>query len=302
MQLIDGRALAAKIHAEIKEEIQRLKIVPGLGVILVGENPASEHYVELKKKKAEALGFYVDVRALPSSITQEALHAEIINLNSQSSIHGFILQLPLPSRLDKHAALNLIDPKKDADGLHPLNLGNLARGAPAVIPATPRGILALIESTGTRIEGAHAVVVGRSAIVGLPTALMLTQRNATVTICHSHTKSLAAHTQTADILVVAAGHPGLVRGDMLKGGACVIDVGSTPTPSESPPPRGGEHRSISPPARGGARGGGSTKWLGDVDFASTLKKSGFITPVPGGVGPMTVAMLLKNTIELAKSS
>ncbi|MBI4135715.1 bifunctional 5,10-methylenetetrahydrofolate dehydrogenase/5,10-methenyltetrahydrofolate cyclohydrolase [Candidatus Uhrbacteria bacterium] len=275
MQLIDGRALARKIHEEIKAEIQRLKIVPGLGVILVGDNPASEHYVELKKKKAEALGFYVDIRHLPKDTTQEKLESEISNLNTRADIHGFIVQLPLPPHIDTHAALTAINPKKDADGLHPLNIGNLARGAPAVIPATPRGILALIESTGTRIKGARAVVVGRSAIVGLPTVLMLTQSNATVTICHSCTKDLAAHTQTADILVVAAGHPGLVRGDMIKGGTCVIDVGSTKV---------------------------GDQWLGDVDFASTLKKSGFITPVPGGVGPMTVAMLLKNTLELTKKS
>lgn len=274
MQIINGKALAQTILDEIKTEIERLRLTPGLGIILVGNNPSSEHYVELKKNRAEKLGFQIQIIRLPAQTTQTELETEINKFNNSPAIHGIIVQLPLPAPLDANIAVSKINPKKDADGLHPLNIGNLAKGILTRTPATPAGIIRLLEHTHINFEGAQAVVVGRSNIVGKPVALMLMAKNATVTICHSKTQNLTEHTRHADILVIAVGKPGLITAEMIKDGACVIDVGSTLV---------------------------NDKWLGDVDHQNLEQKSGWITPVPGGVGPMTVAMLLKNTLELAKN-
>lgn len=274
MQIINGKALAQTITDEIKTEIECLHLTPGLGIILVGENPSSEHYVELKKKRAEKLGFYAQIIKLPNQTTQIELEAEINKLNNNPVIHGIIVQLPLPAHLDANTAISAINPNKDADGLHPLNIGNLANGILTRTPATPAGIIRLLEHARVKIEGAQATIVGRSNIVGKPVALMLMAKNATITICHSKTQNLTEHTRHADILVVAVGKPGLITAEMIKEGACVIDVGSTLV---------------------------NGQWLGDVDHQNLEQKPGWITPVPGGVGPMTVAMLLKNTLELAKN-
>ncbi|MFH1347662.1 MAG: bifunctional methylenetetrahydrofolate dehydrogenase/methenyltetrahydrofolate cyclohydrolase FolD [Candidatus Margulisiibacteriota bacterium] len=280
VQIIDGKAIAMKIREGVGEEVKKLKdskgIVPKLCVVLVGDDPASQVYVRNKEKACAKAGIISDTRRLPSTIKQKELIDIVKSLNSDKSVHGILVQLPLPKGLDPIAALDEISPEKDVDGLHPLNMGKLLRGEePLFFPCTAHGIMELILSTGIEIKGKEAVVVGRSNIVGKPAALLLLQRHATVTICHSRTRDLGEVTRRADILVASVGSPGIVHGDMVKNGSIVIDVGVN---------RVGE------------------KLVGDVDFDSAKGKAAYITPVPGGVGPMTIAMLLKNTLLAAEKA
>lgn len=281
--IIDGKQIAQQIRDELKEEVARLqkerKITPGLAAVLVGDNPASKVYVTMKAKACDETGIYSQKIHLPTDTPQEKLIELIHSLNEDRRIHGILVQLPLPDHLDQHTVLQEVSPHKDVDGFHPINLGKLLSAKfwnelPTCVPCTPAGCIKLIESTGIEIEGKHAVVVGRSVIVGKPVAMLLLAKQATVTMAHSRTKNLKEICRQADILVVAAGRPKLVTADMIKPGAVVIDVGVN---------RVGERQLV-----------------GDVDFEAAKEVAGFITPVPGGVGPMTIAMLLKNTVESAK--
>jgi methylenetetrahydrofolate dehydrogenase (NADP+)/methenyltetrahydrofolate cyclohydrolase len=276
-RIIEGKAIARRILQELKEEVLHLRrkfhIVPGLAVILVGDDPASAIYVKIKAKACEEVGIKSDQHLLPKDISVEQLLDLIEALNQDSSVHGILVQLPLPSSIEERRVLEAVLPSKDVDGFHPSNLGGLLIGNPLFVASTPLGILELLDQTGVVIEGQHAVVVGWSIIVGKPTAFLLLQRRATVTICHAWTADLASHTQRADILVVAVGRPGLITGSMVKEGVVVVDVGIN---------RVGE------------------KVVGDVDFISVAEKASLITPVPGGVGPLTVAMLLKNAVLACK--
>jgi methylenetetrahydrofolate dehydrogenase (NADP+)/methenyltetrahydrofolate cyclohydrolase len=269
-KIIDGKQVADKFLGGITKKIAELKEKPGLAIVLVGNNPASEIYVGLKEKKANNLGFYVERHNLDVSIKQNELLKLIDELNQNKKIHGFIVQLPLPKQIDENFIIDSILPHKDVDGFTPVNLGNLVNDDNRLLPATARACMALIKSTGVKIEGKNAVVVGRSNIVGKPTALLLLQENATVTICHSRTKNLGEHTKNADILVVAVGKARMIKKGMVKKGAIVIDVGINRTPSGL---------------------------AGDVDFENVKEVAGYITPVPGGVGPMTITMLLDNTLK-----
>jgi len=274
--IIKGKEVAVEIRAALKEEVQQLRdqqIIPGLSVILVGENPASQSYVKAKARACEEIGVASEVLKREVSITQEELLADIQSLNENPNVHGILVQLPLPKHIDEKAVLNAIDPKKDVDGFHPISVGNMVIGDECYLPCTPHGIIELIKRSGETIEGKHAVVVGRSNIVGKPVAMLLLQENATVTIAHSRTKNLSALLKEADIIVAAVGKPRLVTAEDVKEGAIVIDVGNT---SEN------------------------GKLVGDVDFDSVKEVAGYLTPVPGGVGPMTITMLLKNTVEAAK--
>lgn len=271
--ILDGNETAARILEELYPKIENAK--PGLGIILVGSNPASMKYVQKKVEACERIGMHCELQEFPESVTEGELLEVIHAFNKSKKISGFIVQLPLPPHLDGSVPtlLDAINPSKDADGFTPASLGKLLAGlSGGPTPATPSGILALLDAHDIAIAGQHVVVVGRSAIVGRPLSIMLLQRNATVTVCHSHTHDLAHHTKQADILVCAAGKPGLITKDMVKPGATVIDVGTTDV-------------------------GGSLK--GDVDFESVQKVASAISPVPGGVGPLTVAMLLKNCVAAA---
>lgn len=279
-KIIDGKLIAKGIRGQICDEIGKLRQahlpVPKLAVILAGDDPASQIYVRNKERACQEVGMLSEVVRMPASVSQEALRAEIERLNRDLSVHGILVQLPLPKGLDEGAALNAISPAKDIDGLNTFNMGKLIKGEKdGFVPCTPQGIIELILSTGTSIEGKEAVVVGRSNIVGKPTALLLLQKNATVTLCHSRTQNLGTVTRRAEILVAAVGSPGIIRAEMVKVGAVVIDVGTN---------RAGE------------------KLLGDVDFEAVKEKAGYLSPVPGGVGPMTIAMLLKNTLKAAVSA
>ncbi len=284
-QIIDGRAIAGRIQGEIKESaskfLEQAGASPGLGVVLVGDDAASAMYVRMKRRACQRVGIASEARILPSSATQREVEDAVRGFNADPSIHGILVQLPLPDQIDEEAVLNEISLGKDVDGIHPMNLGKLGmRGRePTFTPATPTGAMILIEETGQSIEGARAVVVGRSNIVGLPVALMLANANATVTICHSRTRDLAGHVGTADIVVAAVGRPEFVKGNWLKPGAIVIDVGSN---------------SVDDP--GSEKG---YRYVGDVEFAAARERAGFITKVPGGVGPMTITMLLQNTLKAA---
>jgi methylenetetrahydrofolate dehydrogenase (NADP+)/methenyltetrahydrofolate cyclohydrolase len=267
------------VRSEWKVRADALKArgtTPGLAVIIVGEDPASKVYVANKVKACAELGLHSVHKALPADISEAALLAEIAALNADPKIHGILVQLPVPKHIDSDKVLNAIDPEKDVDGFHPMNVGALATGNMRFAPCTPYGSLILLQKSGVSIEGKHAVVIGRSNIVGKPMALLLLQHNATVTICTSKTKDLAKHTRDADILVVATGKPKMITGDMIKPGAAVIDVG------------------INRMADG--------KLCGDVDFESAKAVAGYITPVPGGVGPMTITMLVANTVQSAERS
>ncbi|MBI5399694.1 bifunctional methylenetetrahydrofolate dehydrogenase/methenyltetrahydrofolate cyclohydrolase FolD [Candidatus Saganbacteria bacterium] len=279
IKVIDGKGIAARIRGEVAQAVKEFKgeraVSPKLCVVLVGGDPASQVYVRNKEKACQEVGMIGEVYRLPATASQLQLNQLIRQLNADRSVHGILLQLPAPKGLDPISALDEISPDKDVDGLHPLNMGKLLRGEELLLaPCTPSGIMELIITTGISYEGAEAVVVGRSNIVGKPVALLLLQRHATVTICHSRTKDLADVCRRADILVAAVGSPGIIRGEMVKPGAVVIDVGTN---------RIGE------------------KLVGDVEFESVKEVAGFITPVPGGVGPMTIAMLLKNTLQAAKN-
>lgn len=286
-KIIDGKAIAQKIREGIKREVEELRnkgIVPGLVTILVGENPASVSYVTAKQKTAHELGFYSVQENLPENVSEEELLKLIDKYNKDPKIHGILVQLPLPKHIDERKVINAIDPRKDVDGFHPVNVGKLVIGEPCFIPCTPYGILMLLAEIGVQVDGADVVVVGRSNIVGKPIAILLMQKrkpvgNATVTVCHTGTKNLAEHTRRADILIVAAGVPKFITADMVKEGAVVIDVGVN---------------------RIGTTPDGKAKLCGDVDFEAVKEKASYITPVPGGVGPMTITMLMKNTLESAK--
>ena len=279
-QIIDGKGIAANVKKGLAEEVKMFReekgIVPKLCVVLVGEDPASQVYVRNKEKACDAVGMEGETRRIPASIKQDQLIELVRSLNKDKSVHGLLVQLPLPKGLDPIAVLNEISPEKDVDGLHPTNMGKLLRGEkPMHIACTPQGIMELILSTGVEIKGKEAVVVGRSNIVGKPVALLLLEKHATVTICHSRTKDLGEVTRRADILVASVGSPRIVHGDMVKEGAIVIDVGVNRV---------------------------ENKLVGDVDFDGAKERASFITPVPGGVGPMTIAMLLKNTLNAAKAA
>jgi methylenetetrahydrofolate dehydrogenase (NADP+)/methenyltetrahydrofolate cyclohydrolase len=285
--IIDGKQIAAEMRAELKIEVAKLKkqsIIPGLGVILVGQDPASQSYVTAKKQACEEMGIYSDDNHLPENTTQKELIALVRKMNADPKINGILVQLPLPKQLDESQVLLTIDPKKDVDGFHPVNIGKMVAGEKAFLPCTPHGIIQLLKRSSVKIEGADVVVVGRSNIVGKPIANMLIQKsptgNATVTICHTKTKNLAAHTRRADIIIAAAGKPNTITADMVKDGAVIIDVGV--------------NRIEDAAKKKGFR------LVGDVDFDAVKEKAGLITPVPGGVGPMTITMLLYNTVESAK--
>ena len=285
-QLIDGKAIAAQVYDEILAEVTELKekhgITPGLATVLVGENPASQTYVRSKQRKCAQLGFHSVGELLPIDATQDEVEAVVRRLNADPSIHGILVQLPLPKHLDEEQILGAISLEKDVDGFHPLNIGRLAMKGrdPLFVPCTPAGCIQLLDRSGVEIEGAEAVVLGRSNIVGLPVAMLLLHRNATVTICHSRTKDLAATCRRADILVAAVGRPNMVKSDWVKPGAAVIDVGI--------------NRVEDPAAKRGYR------LVGDVDFDDVREVAGHITPVPGGVGRMTIAMLMLGTLTGAK--
>ena len=285
MKIIDGKELAKSLRAEIAAKTARLKaekgVTPGLAVILVGDNPASVSYVTAKEKACGEAGMLSREIRLPATVAEDELIAEIERLNDDPAIHGILVQLPLPRGFDEKRVIDAISPEKDVDGFTPVNAGRLLIGEPCFLPCTPHGIIKLIEFSGMDIRGKHAVVIGRSNIVGKPVALLLARKdiNATVTMCHTGTVDLAKHTREADIVVVAAGRPGTLTGDMLKPGAVVIDVGVNRIP-DSTRPKG-------------------FRLVGDADFDSCAAVASAITPVPGGVGPMTITMLLWNTLEAA---
>ncbi|HOG18404.1 MAG TPA: bifunctional methylenetetrahydrofolate dehydrogenase/methenyltetrahydrofolate cyclohydrolase FolD [Syntrophales bacterium] len=278
--IIDGKGIAATVRAEVREAAARLKeergITPGLAVILVGDDPASRIYVRGKKNACEEAGFLSREFALPGDVPEREVLARIDDLNRDSAIHGILVQFPVPKQIRPDAVIEAIRPEKDVDGLHPYNVGRLFSGRPAHRACTPAGVIELLDRTGIGIEGRHAVIVGRSNLVGKPLALMLLARNATVTLCHTKTREMAGITRQADILVAAAGRPQMIRGDMVREGAVVIDVG--------------------------INRGADGKLLGDVAFAEVSPKASYITPVPGGVGPMTIAMLLRNTLQAASAA
>jgi methylenetetrahydrofolate dehydrogenase (NADP+)/methenyltetrahydrofolate cyclohydrolase len=278
VQILDGKAVAAKVLTEVKTGVQdfarRSGGAPTLAVVLVGDFAPSKIYVRNKKRAADEVGIVSRDYLFPEGCSQETLLKTLGEINDDPGIHAILLQLPLPGALDEDAAINAIAPAKDVDGLHPFNLGNLLAGRPILVPCTPAGCLAILDHYGVELRGADAVMLGRSRLVGKPLAQLLLGRHATVTMCHTRTRDLAAHTRRADVLCVAAGKAGIVTGDMVKAGAVVIDVGITRLPTG--------------------------KLVGDVDFESASRRARAITPVPGGVGPMTIAMLLRNTLLAAQ--
>lgn len=278
-QIIDGKALAESVRAALRARVAALAargVRPGLAAILAGADPASRVYVRNKVRACEDTGVHSEVHEFPEPVSEGELLQRIAKLNADPRIHGVLVQLPLPGKLDANRVLAAIAPAKDADGFHAESLGALLQGRPGFVPGTPAGVMALIEHAAVPLAGRHAVIVGRSTIVGKPAALLLLQKDATVTICHSKTPDLAAVTRQADILVAAAGRAKLVTAGMVKPGACVIDVG--------------------------INRGADGKLVGDVDFAAVKDVAGWITPVPGGVGPMTVAMLMANTVKAAEQT
>jgi methylenetetrahydrofolate dehydrogenase (NADP+)/methenyltetrahydrofolate cyclohydrolase len=286
-QIIDGKQVAADMRAELKTEVAGLKekgMVPGLGVILVGEDPASKSYVTAKERACEDIGIYSDDNRLDADISQKELMALVEKMNGDPKINGILVQLPLPKGLNESEVLLAINPAKDVDGFHPVNVGKMVVGEKAFLPCTPHGVIQLLMRSNVKIKGAEVVIVGRSNIVGKPLASMLIQKNptgnATVTVCHTRTKDLSYHTKRADIVIVAAGRPNTVTADMVREGVVVIDVGV--------------NRVEDATKKKGYR------LVGDVDFEAVKEKASLITPVPGGVGPMTITMLLYNTVESAK--
>lgn len=285
-KLIDGKQIAANLRTEIADGVAALKkekgITPGLAVILVGDNPASVSYVTAKEKACAEAGMYSREIRLPATIDESVLLGTISALNDDPSIHGILVQLPLPKGFDEKKVINAISPNKDVDGFTPVNVGRMLIGEKCFLPCTPHGIVKLIEFAGMNVDGKHAVVIGRSNIVGKPVAALLARKetNATVTICHTGTPNIADFTKTADVVIVAAGRPNTLTGDMLKPGAVVIDVGVNRVPDANSPK--------------------GYRLVGDADFDSCAKVASAITPVPGGVGPMTITMLLWNTLSSAK--
>ena len=284
-KIIDGKIIADRIRAEIAESVanytEKTGIAPGLGVVLVGDDSASAMYVRMKRRACERVAMVSEQKLLSTDATQEEVEAAVRQFNSDPNIHGILVQLPMPDHIDEEAVLNEISLAKDVDGIHPVNIGKLGmRGRePSFTPATPTGVMVLIEETGETIEGKQAVVIGRSNIVGLPVSLMLMNANATVTICHSRTQDIPGYLRQADIVVAAVGRPEFIKGEWLKEGSIVIDVGSN---------------SIDDPTT--EKG---YRYVGDVEFDSAKDVAGHISKVPGGVGPMTITMLLQNTIKAA---
>ncbi len=278
MQLIDGKSLANKVQENVAKATERLKqeknIVPGLAVILIGDDPASQAYVKMKAKACEKVGFYSITHNMPDTISQNEIIATIEMMNDNPRIDGILVQLPLPKHIDTDKIIEVIDPKKDVDGFHPYNVGRLVTGLDGFVACTPLGVMKMFEAYSIALEGKDVCVVGASNIVGKPMASLLINANATVTITHVYTKDLRAHTLAADIIIVGVGLPGLIKADMVKEGAIVIDIGINRLEDG--------------------------KLVGDVDFPNVSKKCSYITPVPGGVGPMTIAMLLENTLKSAQ--
>lgn len=277
MQIIDGSALAKEIRSEVKTEVDKLKeqgVVPGLAVVLVGDDPASHAYVKMKSKACKEVGFYSIVHEMPDSVSQERIIETIKMMNQNPNIDGILVQLPLPGHIETEKILEVIDPKKDVDGFHPYNSGRLVNNLDSFVPCTPLGVMKMFDKYNIDLRGKDVVVVGASNIVGKPMASLLLNADATVTVTHIYTKALKAHTQNADIVIVGVGKPGLITEDMVKEGAIVIDIG------------------INRLENG--------KLTGDVAFDTVSPKCSYITPVPGGVGPMTIAMLLQNTLDAAK--
>jgi len=285
-EIIDGKAIAESLREDVKksvrERIAKGLPAPGLATVIIGNNPASKVYVRMKHKACQEAGILSVGHELPSDTSQEDVEALVKALNQDTKIHGILVQLPLPAGLDEERVLNTIDIKKDVDGFHPINIGRLAQKGrePLFVPATPSGIMVLLERSGTKLDGARAVVLGRSNIVGMPISLLLLRANTTVTICHSHTVDLARITRDADVLIAAVGRPEYVRGDWIKPGATVIDVGVNRVDDKT--------------RKRGYR------LVGDVAFDEVVEVAGALTPVPGGVGPMTIAMLLRNTLRAAR--
>ncbi len=278
MQLIDGKALANKVQASVATQVEQLKreknIVPGLAVILIGDDPASHAYVKMKAKACEKVGFYSITHNMPDAISQDEIIATIEMMNNNPRIDGILVQLPLPKHVDTDKILEVIDPKKDVDGFHAYNVGRLVTNLDSFVACTPLGVMKMFEEYNIDLQGKDVCVVGASNIVGKPMASLLLNANATVTVTHIFTKDLKAHTSQADIIVVGVGVPGLIKEDMVKEGAIVIDIGINRIEDGS--------------------------LVGDVDFKNVSSKCSYITPVPGGVGPMTIAMLLSNTVKAAK--
>ena len=278
MQLIDGKSLAKKVQSSVASEVEQLKqeknIVPGLAVILIGDDPASHAYVKMKAKACENVGFYSITHSMPETISQDEIIATIEMMNGNPRIDGILVQLPLPKHVDTNKILEVIDPKKDVDGFHAYNVGRLVTNLDSFVACTPLGVMKMFEEYKIDLEGKDVCVVGASNIVGKPMASLLLNANATVTVTHIYTKDLKAHTSKADIIVVGVGVPGLIKEDMVKDGAIVIDIGINRIKDGS--------------------------LVGDVDFKNVSPKCSYITPVPGGVGPMTIAMLLSNTLKSAK--
>jgi len=277
-RLIDGKEISAQIKAELAQEVAKMQkesdVTPGLAVVLVGEDPASKVYVGQKEKACAELGIFSQKHTLPADVSEEELLGLVGSLNSDPQIDGILVQLPLPKHIDENKVIEAIMPEKDVDGFHPVSVGKMVIGLPGFRPCTPAGVMELLRRTGVDLVGKEAVVIGRSNIVGKPVAIMLLQQSATVTVCHSKTKNLSGVTRRADVLVVATGKPNTVTADMVKDGVVVIDVGVNRLDSG--------------------------KLVGDVDFDGVREKASAITPVPGGVGPMTIAMLMYNTVQAAK--
>jgi len=296
-KLINGSKISNDIKNEIKEEVKELErlkgIKPGLGVILVGENPASKVYVASKQKGCEEVGFLSDSIKLPEDTTEAEVLKQIDVYNKRKDIHGILVQLPLPSQINKLKVLEAISPLKDVDGFHPINIGRLVAQEEGFVPATPAGIIEMLKREQITIKGKNATVVGHSEIVGKPCALLLLNEWATVTVCHIETKNLMQHTVNADILIVATGVPNLIKGDMVKEGSVIIDVGINRVTKEKASPELLEWRKEDFETKGATL-------IGDVDFLNVEPKVSYIAPVPGGVGPMTIAMLLANTLKAAK--
>jgi len=278
-RILDGKALAAQVRAAVKQEVAALSqrgIRPGLAVVLAGDNPASRVYVRNKVRACEETGVRSELYELPAAVSEEALLDRVLALNDDADVHGILVQLPLPKHINTSKVLETVAPAKDIDGFHAANLGALVAGVPHMVPCTPAGVMRLLDHAGVQLAGARAVVIGRSNIVGKPLALLLLARDATVTVCHSKSRDLQDIARSADVLVAAVGRAKLVTGAMVKPGACVIDVGVNRLPDGS--------------------------LCGDVDFAAASAVAGWITPVPGGVGPMTIAMLLENCVRAARAS
>jgi len=278
-EIIDGKAVAKVVRGEVREAVEQFRrkhgIAPGLATVLVGDNPASETYVRNKQKACAEVGMQSFGHRLPPTATQQELMALVRELNGRDDVHGILVQLPLPPGLDPDAVLEIMDPRKDVDGLHPISQAHLLVGRPGLRPCTPLGIMRLIDTTGVEVKGKRAVVVGRSSLVGKPVAMLLLERHATVTMCHSRTRDLAGEVRRAEILVAAIGRRELVRGDWVAPGSLVIDVGTNRKEEDG-------------------------KLVGDVEFGAARERAAHITPVPGGVGPMTIAMLLQNTLTAAR--